>query len=65
MATDDFFRARLDGMVNPRHSLAVLARRMPWVQIESTLAPLFARKTRTGKLMATCLAPPGMWPLVA
>ena len=52
MATDDFFRARLDGMVDARHPLAVLARRMPWAQIESTLAPLFARKARSGKLMA-------------
>ncbi len=52
MATDDFFRARLDGMVDPRHPLAVLARRMPWVQIEASLAPLFARKARSGKLMA-------------
>jgi hypothetical protein len=29
MATDDFFRERLDGMVDPRHPLAVLARKMP------------------------------------
>jgi len=49
MATDDFFRARLDGMVDPRHPLAVLARRMPWPQIEASLAPLFARKARMGK----------------
>lgn len=27
MATDDFFRARLDGMVDPRHPLVVLANR--------------------------------------
>jgi len=49
MATDDFFRARLDGMVDPRHPLAVLAQRMPWSQIEASLAPLFARKARIGK----------------
>lgn len=49
MATDDFFRARLDGMVDPRHPLAVLGRRMPWSQIEASLAPLFARKARMGK----------------
>jgi hypothetical protein len=29
MATDVFFRARLDDMVDLRHSLAVLASRMP------------------------------------
>ena len=44
--TDDFFRARLDGMIDPRHSLSVLAQRMPWAQIERTLAPCFARKAR-------------------
>jgi IS5 family transposase len=49
MATDDFFRARLDGMVDPRHPLAVLGRRMPWSQIEASLAPLFARKARMGQ----------------
>jgi IS5 family transposase len=42
MATDDFFRARLDGMEDMRHPLAVLASRMPWSQIESALAPAFA-----------------------
>lgn len=30
MATDDFFRARLDTMIDMRHPLAVLASRMPW-----------------------------------
>jgi IS5 family transposase len=29
MATDDFFRARLDTMVDLRHLLAVLVTRMP------------------------------------
>ena len=32
-----------------RHPLAVLARRLPWMQIEASLAPLFARKARKGK----------------
>ena len=49
MATDDFFRARLDGMVDRRHPLAMLARRMPWAQIEASLAPLFARKAHASK----------------
>jgi IS5 family transposase len=49
MATDDFFRARLDGMVDMRHPLAVLASRMPWSQIESALAPAFAHKDRKGR----------------
>ena len=49
MATDDFFRARLDGMVDTRHPLAVLARKMPWTEIETALAPAFAHKDRKGR----------------
>ncbi len=49
MATDDFFRARLDQMIDLRHPLAVLARRMPWSQIETALAPAFARKDGRGE----------------
>jgi transposase, IS5 family len=30
MATDDFFRARLDSMIDMRHPLAIMATRMPW-----------------------------------
>jgi IS5 family transposase len=52
MATDDFFRARLDQMIDLRHPLAVLANRMPWAQIESALAPAFARKNRQGQAVA-------------
>jgi IS5 family transposase len=49
MATDDFFRARLDQMIDLRHPLAVLAGRMPWTQIEASLAPLFAHRQRLGR----------------
>ena len=49
MATDDFFRARLDQMIDLRHPLAVLARRMPWSQIETALAPVFVRKVSSGE----------------
>ncbi|MCB1901999.1 IS5 family transposase [Cognatazoarcus halotolerans] len=49
LATDDFFRARLDQMIDLRHPLAVLARRMPWSQIETALAPAFARKDGRGE----------------
>jgi hypothetical protein len=35
--TDDFFRARLDQMIDLKHLLAVLAQRMPWGQIETAL----------------------------
>jgi transposase, IS5 family len=51
MATDDFFRARLDSMIDMRHPLAVLATRMPWAEIEASLAPAFAHKDRAGKVL--------------
>src|SRR5574338_368315 len=51
MTTRDFFRARLEQMIDLRHPLAVLARRMPWGQIEAALAPAFARKDRPGQVM--------------
>jgi IS5 family transposase len=47
MTTPDFFRARLEGMVDPRHPMVVLAGRLPWAQIEQVLAPHFQRKART------------------
>ena len=50
-ATEDFFRARLDHMVDLRHSLAVLASRMPWQQIEASVAHLFSRRAHTGQAM--------------
>lgn len=49
MATDDFFRARLDQMIDLAHLLAVLATRMPWAEIEAALAPAFAHKDRAGR----------------
>ena len=60
MATDDFFRARLDSMIDLRHPLVVLATRMPWAEIEASLAPLLAHKDRSGRLskMPTCSGPP-------
>ena len=49
MATDDFFHARLDTMIDLRHPLAKLAQRMPWDAIEASLAPLLAHKDRAGR----------------
>ena len=51
MATDDFFRARLDQMIDLRHPLAVLATRIPWAEIEGSLAPLFAHRSRPGQVV--------------
>jgi IS5 family transposase len=48
MSTPDFFRARLADMIDPRHPLAVLATRLPWQALETTLAPAFVRKERPG-----------------
>ncbi|WP_226858740.1 IS5 family transposase [Diaphorobacter aerolatus] len=47
-ATDDFFRSRIDHMIDVRHPLAVLASRMPWQEIEAQVAQVFSRKARTG-----------------
>ena len=49
MATDDFFRSRLDQMIDLRHPLAVLARRLPWDMIETALAPALAHRDRAGR----------------
>lgn len=50
--TDDFFRSRLEQMIDLKHPLAVLAKRMPWGQIETALAPFFVRKDREKKVIA-------------
>jgi hypothetical protein len=42
----DFFRSRLDQMIDLRHPLAVLASRMRWQDIASSIAHAFARKVR-------------------
>jgi transposase, IS5 family len=46
MATDDFFHARLQSMIDPRHPLAVLAAKLPWPGIEAALSVKFAREDR-------------------
>ena len=51
MVTEDFFRARLDSMIDMRHPLSVLATRMPWADIESALAPVLAHKDRSGRVV--------------
>lgn len=50
-ATDDFFRSRIDHMIDLRHPLAVLASRMPWQEIEARVAQVFSRKGRAGVVM--------------
>lgn len=48
--TDDFFRSRLDQMIDLRRPLPVFASRLPWQEIEASLAHLFARQARAGTL---------------
>jgi hypothetical protein len=44
--TDDFFRARLDELIDPRHPLAVLSTKLAWPAIESVLAAKLAHQNR-------------------
>jgi IS5 family transposase len=52
-STEDFFRLRLDHMIDLRHSLAVLASRMPWQQIEASVSHIFSGKVRAGKKLSS------------
>ena len=36
-------------MIDLRHPLAVLSKRLPWDEIEASLSPLFLHKDRAGK----------------
>lgn len=38
-------------MIDLGHPLAVLAKRMPWAQIEASLVPVFAYKSHPGKVI--------------
>ena len=51
METADFFRARIDPMINLSDPLAVLARRLCWDQIEAALAAKFEREERAGQVL--------------
>lgn len=61
MQTADFFRARLDGMIDLTHPLAVLAGRLPWAELEAQLSPLWARPARDGVIIdgGALLSEPG------
>jgi hypothetical protein len=49
-SSDDFLRNRLDHIIDLRHPLAVLVSRMPWQEIEASLAPRQAKAGKQGKL---------------
>jgi hypothetical protein len=46
---NDFFRSRIDQMIDLRLPLPVLASHIPWQEIEASLAHNFARKVKAGK----------------
>ena len=49
MSTPDFFRSRLDQMIDLRHPLAVLSTRLPWAVIEAAVAPKLAHQAKPAK----------------
>ncbi len=52
MSTPDFFRARLDAMIDMNHPLVILAKRLPWSEIEAVLGPYFSRQPLKGQSVA-------------
>ena len=50
--TPDFFRARLGDMVNHEDPLVILARQMPWDEIETYLSQFFVRQPKAGVVTA-------------
>ena len=52
MSTPDFFRSRLDQMIDLRHPLAVLATRLPWASIEAAVAPKLAHEAKPARRVA-------------
>lgn len=52
MSTPDFFRSRLDQMIDLRHPLAVLSTRLPWAAIEAAVAPKLAHPAKPAKRVA-------------
>ena len=47
----DFFRSRIDAMINLNDPLAVLATRLPWSQIEAAVAAKFEHQNRVGQVL--------------
>ena len=54
--TLDFFRGRLDSMIDLQHPLAVLGTRLAWAQLETALAPIWQRRSRAGALQQSLVA---------
>jgi IS5 family transposase len=52
MPTVDFFRARLDTMIDMNHSLVILSQRFPWSEIELILKPFFSSEVKEKKVIS-------------
>ena len=52
MSTPDFFRSRLDQMIDLQHPLAVLSKRLPWAAIEAAVAPKLAHQAKPATRVA-------------
>ena len=50
----DFFRSRIDAMINLNDPLAVLTSRLPWGQIEAAVAAKFKHHNRADHRMDRC-----------
>ena len=46
--SSDLFRARLDQIINMKHELVQLARKIDWDWIDGEIAPLYSDKDRPG-----------------
>ncbi|MDO8768590.1 MAG: IS5 family transposase [Burkholderiaceae bacterium] len=51
MQEQDFFRSRIDAMINLNDPLAVLATRLPWGKIEAAVAAKFEHQNRAGQVL--------------
>ncbi len=47
----DFFRSRIDTMINLSDPLAVLSTRLPWNQIEAAIVAKFEHQNRSGQIL--------------
>ncbi len=54
----DFFRSRLDQMIDLRHPLAVLASRLPWQELEANVAAMLAPRVRHSCRIFKQFSPP-------
>jgi IS5 family transposase len=50
----DLFRARLDQIINMRHELVQLARKIDWEFIDGEIAPLYSDGGRPGNCDTVC-----------